>query len=113
MQQVIDAQSSDLFDVLAYVAFALEPQTRAARADRVRVGVHDAFTDKQSAFVSFVLDQYVMQDVAELDTDKLTPLLRLPYNNAIADDVTDLDGAKQIRKLFVWLQKFLYTALFV
>jgi len=32
MQKVIEAQSSDLFDVLAYVAFALAPQTRAERA---------------------------------------------------------------------------------
>jgi type I restriction enzyme, R subunit len=108
MQKVIDAQSSDLFDVLAYVAFALAPQTRLERADKAKTSVHQAFTDKQQAFVDFVLDQYVKEGVDELDAEKLTPLLRLRYNNAIADAVADLGTPDQIRKVFVGFQKFLY-----
>ena len=110
MQKVIEAQSSDLFDVLAYVAFALAPQTRSERADKARTGAHHAFTDKQRSFVDFVLDQYVKEGVEELDSEKLTPLLRLRYNNAIADAVTDLGSADQIRKVFVGFQRFLYAA---
>jgi type I restriction enzyme R subunit len=34
MQKIIDAEKSDLFDVLAHVAYALEPLTREERADR-------------------------------------------------------------------------------
>jgi type I restriction enzyme R subunit len=109
MQKVIEAQSSDLFDVLAYVAFALAPQTRAERAEHAKTGVHQAFSDKQQAFVDFVLDQYVKEGVEELDSEKLTPLLRLRYNNAIADAVADLGSADQIRKVFVGFQKFLYA----
>jgi len=108
MQKVIEAQSSDLFDVLAYVAFALAPHTRAERAAMAKTEVHQQFTDKQQAFVDFVLAQYVKEGVEELDAEKLTPLLRLRYNNAIADAVADLGSADQIRKVFVGFQKYLY-----
>ena len=92
------------------MAFALAPQTRSERADKARTGAHHAFTDKQRSFVDFVLDQYVKEGVEELDSEKLTPLLRLRYNNAIADAVTDLGSADQIRKVFVGFQRFLYAA---
>jgi type I restriction enzyme R subunit len=108
MQKVIEAQSSDLFDVLAYVAFALAPQTRAARAAMAKTEVHQQFTDRQQAFVDFVLAQYVKEGVEELDAEKLTPLLRLRYNNAIADALADLGSADQIRNVFVGFQKYLY-----
>lgn len=110
MQKVIEAQSSDLFDVLAYVAFALALQTRAERAAMAKTEVHQKFTDRQQAFVDFVLAQYVKEGVEELDAEKLTPLLRLRYNNAIADAVADLGSADQIRRVFVGFQKYLYEA---
>jgi type I restriction enzyme R subunit len=110
MQKLIEAHSSDLFDVLAYVAFALAPQTRMQRADKAKIEVHQVFTDKQQGFVDFVLDQYVKEGVDELDAEKLTPLLRLRYKNAISDAVADLGSADQIRKVFVGFQKFLYEA---
>jgi type I restriction enzyme R subunit len=110
MQKLIEAQSSDLFDVLAYVAFALAPQTRAERAAMAKTEVDQQFTDRQQAFVDFVLAQYVKEGVEELDAEKLTPLLRLRYNNAIADAVADLGSADQIRKVFVGFQKYLYEA---
>jgi type I restriction enzyme R subunit len=46
--------------------------------------------------------------VEELDADKLTPLLRLKYNNAISDAVADLGGTAQIRTMFAGFQKYLY-----
>jgi hypothetical protein len=36
MQRIINAERSDLFDVLAYVAYALPPLTREQRAARPR-----------------------------------------------------------------------------
>jgi len=110
MQKVIEAENSDLFDVLAYVAFALAPYTRAERAAMAKMEVSQHFTDKQQAFVEFVLAHYVKEGVEELDAEKLTPLLRLRYNNAIADAVDDLGSADQIRKVFVRFQRYLYQA---
>ena len=108
MQKIIEADKSDLFDVLAYVAFATATETRTVRANRETMATHRQFNDKQQAFVDFVLTQYVQQGVDELDTEKLSPLLRLRYNNAIADAVKDLGDPEQIRQVFVGFQKYLY-----
>ncbi len=109
MQKIIEADRSDLFDVLAYVAFATATETRTIRANRATAATHQQFNDRQQAFVDFVLTQYVQQGVDELDTEKLSPLLRLRYNNAIADAVKDLGNPEQIRQVFVGFQKHLYS----
>ncbi|MDP3251308.1 MAG: DEAD/DEAH box helicase family protein [Hydrogenophaga sp.] len=108
MQKIIEAESSDLFDVLAYVAFALPTETRAERADKAKAQTQQAYSDRQQAFLDFVLGQYVNQGVDELDAEKLTPLLRLRYSNAIADAVADLGSPEQIRKTFIGFQRYLY-----
>jgi type I restriction enzyme R subunit len=110
MQKAIEAENSDLFDVLAYVAFAAAPETRAKRADQAKAETHQHFNDRQQVFLDFVLAQYVTQGVDELDADKLTPLLRLKYNNAISDAVADLGGTTRIRDMFAGFQKYLYEA---
>ena len=61
MQKVIEAENSDLFDVLTYVAFAAAPETRAKRADQAKTETHQHFNDRQQAFIDFVLSQYVTQ----------------------------------------------------
>jgi len=50
----------------------------------------------------------VEQGVGELDTDKLPPLLKLPYRDAMADALIDLVSAAQIRQVFVGFQRYLY-----
>lgn len=109
MQEAIEAENSDLFDVLAYVAFAAEPVTRAERAAGARAAAADGLTDKQQAFVDFVLSQYVAQGVDELDSDKLSPLLRLRYNNAISDAFSELGQPEQVRRVFIGFQRHLYA----
>jgi type I restriction enzyme R subunit len=73
--EIINAENSDLFDVLAYAAFALHPETRAHRAAQAKSEIHIHFNDKQEAFLDFVLAQYVKEGVEELDQEKLSPLL--------------------------------------
>jgi type I restriction enzyme R subunit len=109
MQRVIEAEHSDLFDVLAYVSFAAPPVPRAERAAAARAATAAEFTDKQRAFVEFVLAQYVAQGVDELDADKLSPLLKLKYRNAIADAFAELGRPDQVRRVFVGFQRHLYA----
>lgn len=90
MQKIIDAEKSDIFDVLAHVAYAEVPLTREERADRAKVAIGTEFSSKQQAFLSFVLAYHVSAGVDELDETKLGPLLKLKYNNAIADAFADL-----------------------
>ncbi|MFY3434174.1 EcoAI/FtnUII family type I restriction enzme subunit R [Achromobacter mucicolens] len=108
MQKIIEAENSDLFDVLAFVAFAMEPKTREQRADAAKVAAAQGLTDKQQAFVDFVLAQYVKQGVDELDQEKLSPLLRLKYR-ALPDAFAELGKPDQIRRVFVDFQKYLYS----
>jgi len=96
MQRVINAEKSDLFDVLAHVAYALPPLTREERATNAKVVISTHFNTKQQVFLDFVLSQYVKVGVQELDQEKLSPLLKLKYNNAIADAVADLGRPEEI-----------------
>ena len=109
MQKVIEAENSDLFDVLAYVAFAAAPVARADRATAAKSATAVEFSDKQRAFVEFVLAQYVRQGVGELDSEKLAPLLKLKYNNALADAFVELGQPDQVRQMFVGFQRHLYA----
>jgi type I restriction enzyme R subunit len=108
MQRLIDAEKSDVFDVLAYVAFASQPVTREARAKHARIRVYELLEEKQLAFIDFVLDHYVKQGVEELDLSKLAPLIRLKYNNAVADAMSELGDPGRIREIFIGFQKYLY-----
>jgi type I restriction enzyme R subunit len=108
MQQIIDAEKSDLFDVLAYVAYAILKLTREERATNAKPAISAHFNSKQQAFLGFVLSQYVKVGVQELDKQKLSPLLRLKYNNAIADAIADLGKPEEIGKIFAGFQKYLY-----
>ncbi|NOU08522.1 MAG: DEAD/DEAH box helicase family protein [Nitrospira sp.] len=108
MQRIIDAENSDLFDVLAHVAYALAPLTREERAARARLEISAHFNRKQQTFLDFVLAQYVKVGVEELAREKLSPLLKLKYHNAIADAVADLGQPEEIGKVFTGFQKYLY-----
>jgi type I restriction enzyme R subunit len=108
MQTIIAAEKSDLFDVLAHVAYALTPLTREARAAQATPEINNHFNSKQQGFLDFVLSHYVSAGVEELDPAKLTPLLRLKYRDSIADAVADLGHTDDIRKLFSSFQQYLY-----
>src|SRR6202047_2056538 len=108
MQKIIDAEKSDLFDVLAHVAYAMPTLTREERAAKAKVVINSRFNNKQQMFLDFVLSHYVKVGVQELDQEKLSPLLKLKYNNAIADAVADLGKPEEIGNLFSGFQKYLY-----
>jgi type I restriction enzyme R subunit len=108
MQRIIDAEKSDLFDVLAHVAYALAPLTRKDRAAQAMAIIGAYFNTKQQVFLDFVLSHYISAGVEELDQAKLTPLLRLKYHDSIADAVADLGKPEEIGKVFSGFQKYLY-----
>jgi type I restriction enzyme R subunit len=108
MQKIIDAEKSDLFDVLAHVAYALEPLTREERADRAMAVISTHFNARQQVFLDFVLSHYVAQGVDELDQAKLRPLLLLKYHDSITDAVADLGKPEEIGKVFSSFQRYLY-----
>jgi type I restriction enzyme R subunit len=110
MQAIIDAEKSDLFDVLAHVAFARAPIERKVRADQARGAIRSEFSAKQQEFLDFVLGQYVAVGVGELSTEKLAPLLNLKYQHSIRDAVSDLGTPDSISAAFSGFQRHLYSA---
>ena len=107
MQKIINAENSDLFDVLAYVAYALPPLTREERASKAKVEISTHFNSQQQVFLDFVLSHYVSVGVEELDQEKLNPLLHLKFGS-IHDAIADLGKPDEIGKVFSGFQKFLY-----
>ncbi len=107
IQRALEAEQSDLYDVLAYIAFALPRLTRQERADRARPTIHASFGEKQTAFLDFVLSQYVAEGYEQLDHDKLWPLLQLRYNSP-SDAALDLGPSSEIRGIFANFQQYLY-----
>jgi type I restriction enzyme R subunit len=106
MQTIIDAEKSDLFDVLAHVAYALPTLSRVERAAKAKVEISTHFNSKQQVFLDFVLSHYVNVGVEELDQDKLAPLLKLKYHDSIQDAVADLGS--DVGQTFTGFQKYLY-----
>ena len=107
IQDLIDARSSDLFDVLEYVKYHFAPVMREARAVISRSIMETELTAKQMEFVDFLVQQYVVAGVDELDDSKLETLLAIKYKTA-TEGVTILGSVDIARKIFLTFQKHLY-----
>lgn len=107
LQQMINAQDSDLFDALSYWAFGDKPISRQARVDKSRSFILGGKDDNKKEFIEFVLDQYLKAGIDDLSEEKLPQLLILKYH-AIADAEEKLGSLDEIRTLFFDLQKNLY-----
>ena len=109
IRRMIDAEASDLFDVLRYIAFTKAPLRRAERADASRADILSRYNPKQSEFLDFVLSQYVAQGEDELATDKLPGLLSVKYGSA-TEGVAALGGnVKDVQRAFRGFQEQLYA----
>ena len=72
MKELIDARDSDVYDVLAYVAFASETRTRQQRVADSKSAINQHFTEyHQQTFINFILERYVNEGVTELSVKKL------------------------------------------
>jgi len=94
--------------VLAYVAYAIETQTRENRVKRAKPAIGKEFSNyKQLEFINFVLDKYLEDGVHELAENKMRSLIELKYNT-ISDAAAEFGSASVIRKTFVGFQRYLY-----
>ena len=107
LQKLINAENSDLFDVLDFLAYSVKPISREERVGKSEQKIFDDLDIEQKEFLRFVLGKYVESGVDELDEEKLPILLNLKYN-AIADAEKILGGVEKIRSMFFGFQKNLY-----
>jgi type I restriction enzyme, R subunit len=108
LQRLIDAEKSDLFDVLEYVFNSdIKPMTREARVLAAQATIFALLNNKQKEFIEFVLSKYIETGVEELDQDKLPTLLTNKYQS-LEDAKNILGDVANISKLFIEFQKHLY-----
>lgn len=108
LQKLINAEHSDLFDVLEYVFNSeAKPITRADRVEIAKLKLATIFDEKQKEFINFVLDKYIEIGVEELSQEKLPVLLELKYNS-LSEAQRVLGEVKNIRSMFVNFQQYLY-----
>jgi EcoEI R protein C-terminal len=105
---VIKAKKRDLYDVLAYIAYAAKPVSRSDRVMFHKSAIFSQYFGIQQEFLDFVLDHYIKEDVRELDQDKLPQPLELKYRD-LRDAVIDLGSVSDIRKVFIGFQQHLYS----
>ena len=109
IQELIEAEPSDLFDVLEYVKYSLKPVTRKARATLSRSILESELEVKHLEFVDFLVSQYVESGVGELDEAKLETLLEIKYVDIFSAIKVLGDGqVSAIRNLFLNFQRNLY-----
>ena len=108
LQKLIDAEKSDLFDVLEYVFNSdIKPMTRDERVAAAQATIFAILNDQQKEFIAFVLSKYIETGVEELDQDKLPFLLTNKYQS-LEDAKAILGDVKNISSLFIEFQKHLY-----
>ncbi len=109
LKKLIDAEKSDLFDVLEYVFNSdIKPISRKERVAVAEATIFALLNERQKEFIAFVLSKYVETGVGELDQSKLPILLANKFQSQ-EDGIEKLGGnALEIRDLFIEFQKYLY-----
>jgi type I restriction enzyme R subunit len=108
LQKLVNAEKSDLFDVLEYVFNSdIKPLTREQRVAATQATIFALLNDKQKEFIEFVLTKYVESGVDELDQEKLPILLTNKYQS-LEDAISILGDVTNISSLFIEFQKYLY-----
>jgi len=108
LQKLINAEKSDLFDVLEYVFNSdIKPITRLERVAAAQSNIFALLDAKQKDFIEFVLTKYIETGVEELDQEKLPILLTTKYQS-FTDAQTVLGDLTNVKNLFINFQKYLY-----
>jgi len=107
IQTLIEAEDSDIFDVLEHVAYSKKPLQRATRVANAEDEIYKDLNDKQKEFIDFVLSKYVEGGVEELDINRLSSLVELKYKS-LHDGQKALGDADKIKSTFIDFQKHLY-----
>jgi len=110
LKKLVDAEKSDIFDVLEYVMNSeVKPITRQQRVAVAQATIFALLNEKQKEFIEFVLSKYVETGVGELDQLKLPILLKSKYHS-LSDAQEKLGEIVSISEMFIEFQKYLYKS---
>jgi type I restriction enzyme, R subunit len=109
LKKLIDAEKSDLYDVLEYVFNSdIKPITREERVSRAKATILAFLNKRQQEFIEFVLNKYIESGVEELAQEKLPVLLTNKYHS-LEDAKEILGDVAEISSLFIEFQQYLYS----
>ncbi len=109
LKKLIDAEKSDLYDVLEYVFNSdIKPITREERVTRAKATILAFLNKRQQEFIEFVLNKYIESGVEELAQEKLPVLLTNKYHS-LEDAKEILGEVAEISSLFIEFQQHLYS----
>ena len=108
LQEMIDAENCDLFDVIEYISYARKPITRSQRVLNAQNNIYSFLNEKQREFVSFVLRNYIQDGVDELDISRLSSTLTSKYGSVYEGQIV-LGDVNDIKRVFVDFQQHLYA----
>lgn len=106
IRRIIDAEKSDLMDVLEYIAYATTPIERQERAERIK-DYYGTLSASQKQFVEYLVNAYIRSGVDELRMDKLKTQLELKFGS-VPEGISSLGGVSQARQTFKEFQQRLY-----
>ena len=107
LRQVIDAENSDLFDVLQYIAFSNPAISRKERVDLAEDNIYNFINKDQVEFIRFVLNNYIQEGIDELDISNLSTIINAKYGS-INEAQKELGSSNEIKEAFTDFQKYLY-----
>ena len=113
LKSMMNAEDSDIFDVLAYLSFNTPMKTRKERVVKVKSKeqLFNIYSDyKAIDFLNFVLERYEQDGVEELGEDKLGDLIKLSSFGTIQDAEQAFGGLYQIKQAYNDLQANIYQA---
>lgn len=108
IRQLVDAEQSDLFDVLAYVLFTNQPRTRQDRATTVRDHRMDSFDREMVDLLLGILKAYETNGEGEPATKKLGQFLAAGYGS-VSESKGKLGELATVRDAFRRMQIALYA----
>lgn len=106
VRTLVDAEDSDLLDVLEFIAYNIEPIERKVRVEKTAQYVA-TLTPQQQEFVNYIIALYIREGVEELGSDKLPDIINMKYGS-IQDGVGVLGGLDVAKATFYNFQQHLY-----
>lgn len=110
IKNLLNADDSDIFDVLQYIVYSNQTSDIMSRQERVnehKILIFDNYDSRQHAFIEFVLQQYVNNGVSELNDERIGDLVNLKYGSP-ANAQMELGKMSEIRRVFCDFQQYLY-----
>ncbi len=110
-QKVINAENSDLFDVLEYIAYHTPPVSREQRVKMAEKNIESNLdlTPEQCDFIEFVCGNYMREGMDELDINNLSTVLNAKYGS-VHEGMKILGDVAQIQNMCIDFQQILYAA---